>query len=82
MSSQPPAHIPYSAPLDTRPRVVVTDIDMPFGSMVVFIIKWTLASIPAIIILWLILVLFVVVFGLIFGGMFHGMGHGVSPWHY
>jgi hypothetical protein len=28
-------------------RVVVVDLDMPFGSMVSFIFKWTLASIPA-----------------------------------
>jgi hypothetical protein len=32
-------------------RVVVTDIHMPFWSMVIFMVKWALASIPAIIIL-------------------------------
>ena len=32
-------------------EVVVTDIKMPFGSMVVFILKWAFASIPAFIIL-------------------------------
>ena len=35
-------------------RVVVTDIHMPFWSMVIFMVKWALASIPAIIILTLI----------------------------
>ena len=30
--------------------VVVTDVQMPFGSMVVFMVKWALASIPAMII--------------------------------
>ena len=35
-------------------RVVVTDIHMPFWSMVVFMVKWALASIPAILILTLI----------------------------
>ena len=35
-------------------RVVVTDIHMPFGSMIIFMVKWALASIPAIIILTLI----------------------------
>jgi hypothetical protein len=34
--------------------VVVTDIKMPFGSMVVFMVKWAIATIPAIIILSLI----------------------------
>ena len=32
-------------------EVVVTDIKMPFGSMVVFMVKWAIATIPAIIIL-------------------------------
>lgn len=31
--------------------VVVTDIRMPFWSMVVFMVKWSIASIPAAIIL-------------------------------
>jgi hypothetical protein len=31
--------------------VVVTDIKMPFSSMVVFMVKWAIATIPAIIIL-------------------------------
>ncbi len=32
-------------------EVVVTDIQMTFGSMVVFMIKWAIAAIPALIIL-------------------------------
>ena len=32
-------------------EVSVVDIHMPFGSMVVFMIKWAIASIPALIIL-------------------------------
>lgn len=35
--------------------VIVTDIDMPFMSMVSFMIKWMLASIPAVIILMIVL---------------------------
>lgn len=34
-------------------EVVVTDIEMPFGSMVVFIVKFAIASIPAFIILFI-----------------------------
>lgn len=37
---------------DTR-EVVVTNIKMPFISMVIFMVKWSIASIPAIIILLL-----------------------------
>ena len=35
-------------------HVVVRDNDMPFGSMVVFMVKWALAAIPALMILALI----------------------------
>lgn len=34
-----------------RPEVIITDVKMKFGSMVVFMLKWTLASIPAFLIL-------------------------------
>jgi hypothetical protein len=37
-----------------RTEVTVVDVQMPFGSMVLFILKWTIASIPALIILTLI----------------------------
>ena len=34
-------------------RVTIVDVQMPFGSMIVFILKWTIASIPALIVLGL-----------------------------
>jgi CHASE2 domain-containing sensor protein len=48
-------------------EVIVTDIQMPFGSMIVFMIKWVLASIPAMIILFLIFFIGTAVFAGIFG---------------
>ena len=39
--------------MNERTEVVVKDIQMSFGSMVVFMVKWVIASIPAILILWL-----------------------------
>mgnify|MGYP000849574167 CR=1 FL=1 len=39
-------------------RVVVTDFDMPFLSMVGFIMKWALASIPALIGLFVLFAVF------------------------
>jgi hypothetical protein len=36
---------------DTKSHVIVTDVHMPFGSMVTFMVKWAIASIPAMIIL-------------------------------
>ena len=44
--------------------VIVTDIRMNFGSMVEFMVKWVLASIPALIILAMIFFLFSAVLGI------------------
>ncbi len=55
--------------MDEIRGVTVTDIQMPFGSMVIFMIKWAIASIPAAIILFLIASIFAVVFGGVFSGM-------------
>jgi hypothetical protein len=37
--------------IDQVTKVSVTNISMPFGSMVVFMVKWAVATIPALIIL-------------------------------
>ena len=57
---------------DETKAVIVTDIKMPFLSMVVFMVKWALASIPALIILF---VIFAALTG-VFSGM-GWMGHRV-----
>lgn len=38
--------------------VKISDIKMPFGSMVVFMVKWAIASIPALIILMILFTIF------------------------
>ncbi|MBL8984108.1 MAG: hypothetical protein JNL26_18120 [Gemmatimonadetes bacterium] len=48
--------------------VQVVDIKMSFGSMVVFMVKWSLASIPAMIILILIFALIALLLSTLFGG--------------
>ena len=53
--------------------VVVTDIQMPFQSMVVFMVKWTIASIPAMIIVFGVLAVAMAILGGIFKGLF-GLG--------
>jgi hypothetical protein len=50
---------------DDSSRVVVTDIRMPFWSMVVFMVKWAIAAIPALIIL---MIFWALIMGLV-GGM-------------
>lgn len=50
-------------------EVIVTDIKMPFLSMVVFMVKWVIASISAFIILFIIFSAFGGVFTSLLGGM-------------
>ena len=52
-------------------RVVVTDISMPFLSMMIFMIKWVIASIPAFIILSILGGIVTAILGAIMGGMGH-----------
>jgi len=52
-------------------NVVVVDIKMPFMSMLVFMVKCAIASIPSIIILMVL----VVIFGGIFRGFLLAMGN-------
>lgn len=52
---------------DDPKKVIVVDLQMPFFSIVVLMVKWALASIPAIIIL---AVIFSVVTGLTGGLLF------------
>jgi hypothetical protein len=52
-----------------RTEVVVVDVQMPFMSMVTFMVKWVLASIPA----FIILALLGVVLAGVLGGMFMGL---------
>lgn len=50
-----------------RTEVVVTDIRMKFGSMVIFLVKLTIASIPALVILYFLLFLAIAPFAILFG---------------
>lgn len=50
-------------------KVVVTDIKMPFGSMVIFLVKLSLASIPALLIFYFVLFVFAMIFVLLFGNV-------------
>jgi len=49
-------------------HVTITDIKMPFLSMVVFMVKWAIASIPAFFILWI-----------IGAALFALLGHSFTP---
>ena len=62
-------------------KVVVTDIRMPFWSMVMFMVKLVFASIPALVIFSTIISLIMAVITMLFGAMwgFHGMFHQGGP---
>ena len=46
-----------------KSKVIVSDFNMPFISMVIFMVKWAIASIPAIIIIWILFMLLISIFG-------------------
>jgi hypothetical protein len=50
---------------DSQRQVVVTDIRMPFWSMVTFMVKWVIASIPALLILGMLWVLLMAFLGML-----------------
>jgi hypothetical protein len=59
--------------------VVVTDIDIPFGRLIIILIRLALAAIPAMIVVWAILFIVMMLLGVIFGtgGMWHWR---MMPW--
>ena len=61
---------------DDQREVVVTDIKIPFLSMVILMVKWAVAAIPALFILFIIGGLLTMVLGLIFGAGWHHWGTG------
>jgi hypothetical protein len=61
----------YESPPSEPAPVRIVDIKMPFGSMVVFMVKWSIAAIPALIIL---AVIFGIAVGLV-NGIFSGGTH-------
>ena len=63
MSVQPPA-APH--------RVAIADVDIPFWRMVAIIIKWTIAAIPAVVI---VSIIFGIIGAILGGGMMAILGH-------
>lgn len=49
--------------------VTITDVDIPFGRMVVIIFKFMLASIPAVILFYLLTFFLMLMFGGLFAGL-------------
>ena len=77
----------YSAPAPSAPstgsdlhndfmphKMIITDVQISFGRMIVIILKWSLASIPAMILLWLIMAGIMLAFSGVFAALFAGFG--------
>jgi urea transporter len=56
---------------DDKREVVVTDVKIPFWSIVVLMVKWAVAAIPALIILLVIGAVVSTVIAAVFGGGMH-----------
>jgi len=56
---------------DEKHEVVVTDVKIPFLSMVVLMVKWAVAAIPALIVLLVIGAVASMAMAAIFGGGMH-----------
>ncbi len=62
-------------PSQDHSKVIVTDIRMPFWSIVIFMVKFSIASIPA----FLILLVVGFLVALFFGGLAGGLGGLAEP---
>jgi hypothetical protein len=60
----------FSMPEDYQ-EVVVTDVRVPFLSMVVLMVKWAIAAIPAVVILFFIAGLTSTLLAMLFGAGWH-----------
>lgn len=58
-------HKDFTAPVNGAPiaAVRIVDVDMPFWSMVSFMVKWAIATIPALVLLFLAGAVIVALFG-------------------
>ena len=65
-----------SATLGSSDRTVITDIDIPFGRLVLIMIKFVLAAIPALIVVWLIVFAIGIALTAVFGISFMHMWAG------
>ncbi len=79
MSALSPQPSPYTLTTSAQQAVVITDIDMSIAAMARFMVKWIIATIPALIILWLLLLAVGLVMALLFSGIFHGLGGPLFP---
>jgi hypothetical protein len=64
-------------PVIIQPSTTITDIDIPFGRLVVIILKFMLASIPAVLVIYAIIGMVTLFIMAIFGGV-GALSHSLS----
>ncbi len=64
-----PYQSPYSETSTPNGKVVISDIDIPFGRLIIIMLKTMLASIPAVIVMYAIMFAIIMVIALVFGGL-------------
>lgn len=64
-----PYQAPYQSSVPVSNRTTITDIDIPFGRLIMIMLKFMLASIPAVLVMYAIMGAIILVLALFFGGM-------------
>ncbi len=64
---------------EDRREVVVTDVAIPFWSMVILLVKFAIAAIPAMVILFFLGALASFALGMLFGPGWHHWHWGIPP---
>lgn len=64
-----PYQTPYQSSVPVSNRTTITDIDIPFGRLIMIMLKFMLASIPAVLVMYAIMFVIIMVVALFFGGV-------------
>lgn len=64
-----PYQAPYQSSVPVSNRTTITDIDIPFGRLIMIMLKFMLASIPAVLVMYAIMFVIIMVVALFFGGV-------------
>lgn len=73
-----PYQAPYQSSVPVSNRTTITDIDIPFGRLIMVMLKFMLASIPAMLVMYAIMFIILIIIAMFFGGM-GALINGLNP---
>lgn len=73
-----PYQAPYQSSVPVSNRTTITDIDIPFGRLIMVMLKFMLASIPAVLVMYAIMFIILIIIAMFFGGM-GALINGLNP---